>query len=168
MWPHNKSTCTFLSSSHPRRSSCSQDTVAKAVSQSLCSQKWGECKPFFVWKQLFWHNFLCKDAQKLLVYFQEQIRKPWMLPQKSSWAAHFLLNFSRLIFPWDVQLSCLSCRFLWHLGLFTLTPLSLLSPSSQSVSHRLICFAWSVTEATAFTGRGCLGLGTHHRANKGP
>lgn len=36
VWTHN--TCTFLSSLHPRRSSCSQDMVAKAVSQNLCTQ----------------------------------------------------------------------------------------------------------------------------------
>lgn len=32
---------------------------------------------------------------------------------------------------------------------------------------QIFCFAWSGTEATAFTG-GCLGPGTQHRANKGP
>lgn len=147
VWPHNKSTCTFISSSHPRRYSCSQDMVAKAVSQSFLTD-WECANPFLFINNCFdTKKFLCKDGQKVLVDFQE-MRESWMLPQKSSWAAHFLLSFSRLVFPWDVQLSNLSCWFLWHLGLFTLTPLSLASPSSQSVSHRVICFACSGTEAT--------------------
>lgn len=47
VWPHNKSTCTFISSSHPRGYSCSQDMVAKAVSQSLFTDR--ECaNPFYL------------------------------------------------------------------------------------------------------------------------
>lgn len=48
VWSCYKSACTFLSSFHSRRSSCVQDMVAKAASQSLCSQRQGVCKHYMI------------------------------------------------------------------------------------------------------------------------